>query len=63
MTKDDKPYFESIVDTDPGKSSNSHVIEKRPPVRFNNGIVYEGSWLGETREGQGVQVWPDGARY
>lgn len=48
MTKDDKLYFEPTTVINTGQHS-SGAIEKRQPVRFNNGIVYEGEWLGETR--------------
>ena len=37
--------------------------EERDPFRFKNGAVYTGQWVGELREGFGVQVWPDGAQY
>lgn len=63
MTKDDKSYFESKNNYQSQGYRQNNVVEQRPPVRFNNGIVYEGSWLGEYREGFGVQIWPDGARY
>ena len=61
MTKEDKPYFDNI-NTKTANNPNLNV-ETRPPVRFSNGVVYEGSWRGDLREGYGVQVWPDGARY
>jgi len=35
----------------------------RPPHTFSSGAVYAGQWLGNTRHGYGVQVWPDGSRY
>jgi len=25
--------------------------------------MYDGEWKGNVREGQGIQVWPDGAKY
>ncbi|CAE7747912.1 PIP5K2 [Symbiodinium microadriaticum] len=37
--------------------------EERPTHVYDHGAAYTGSWLGEKREGYGVQVWPDGARY
>jgi len=37
--------------------------EKRPAFTFKSGAVYEGDWIGDRREGAGVQKWPDGARY
>lgn len=37
--------------------------EKRPRFKFNNGAVYEGEWIGDIREGYGVQLWVDGAKY
>ncbi|CDJ66301.1 hypothetical protein, conserved [Eimeria necatrix] len=35
----------------------------RKQVAFDNGAVYTGEWLGDARDGYGVQVWDDGARY
>jgi hypothetical protein len=26
-------------------------------------VVYEGEWMNNMRDGYGVQVWPDGAKY
>lgn len=37
--------------------------EKRPRYTFRSGAVYEGEWLGNLRDGYGVQIWTDGARY
>lgn len=37
--------------------------EARPAHRFPNGAVYTGEWVGEKRDGYGVQNWPDGAVY
>lgn len=37
--------------------------EKRPPYTFKSGAIYEGEWKGSTRDGWGVQTWPDGAKY
>lgn len=37
--------------------------EKREPYVFKSGAVYEGEWIGHTRDGFGIQRWPDGARY
>lgn len=34
----------------------------RKQVAFDNGAVYTGEWLGDARDGYGVQVWDDGAR-
>ena len=34
----------------------------RKQVAFDNGAVYTGEWLGDSRDGYGVQVWDDGAR-
>ena len=30
---------------------------------FKTGATYSGQWIGGFRDGFGVQVWPDGARY
>ena len=45
------------------QSHVSLVKERRPPFTFRSGIVYDGEWKGDCREGYGVQIWPDGARY
>lgn len=37
--------------------------EKRAPHQFESGATYEGEWLDNMRHGNGVQIWPDGARY
>lgn len=43
MTKEDKSYFE---ETSPSGEPSDGQIQKRPPVRYANGIVYEGQWKG-----------------
>lgn len=30
---------------------------------FKNNIKYSGQILGNKRDGYGVQIWPDGAKY
>ena len=37
--------------------------EERPMYTFKTGATYQGQWVGGFRDGFGVQVWPDGARY
>ena len=39
--------------------------ETREAVQFDNGIIYQGQWnvIEETKDGRGVQVWPDGSKY
>lgn len=39
--------------------------ELRPAVQFLNGIIYSGEWnvSEETKDGRGIQVWPDGSKY
>ena len=37
--------------------------EERPTYTFKTGATYTGQWIGGFRDGYGVQVWPDGARY
>ena len=37
--------------------------EKRDPYSFENGAIFTGEWIGEERDGQGTQKWPDGAEY
>ncbi|OII71557.1 hypothetical protein cand_032700 [Cryptosporidium andersoni] len=36
-------------------------IEKRKLVELQDGITYEGEWLGDRKHGYGIQKWPDGA--
>ena len=36
---------------------------KKAAVNLPNGAIYEGEWLGEMRDGWGVQIWPDTSRY
>lgn len=35
------------------------------PLKFENGIIYKGQWniSEDCKDGQGVQVWPDGSKY
>ena len=37
--------------------------EKRLRYTFKSGATYDGEWKGTVRDGYGIQVWPDGARY
>lgn len=37
--------------------------EKLPKYEFKSGATYEGEWLGNKRDGKGIQIWPDGAKY
>jgi hypothetical protein len=37
--------------------------ERRPPYTFKSGATYDGEWKGNMRDGWGIQVWPDGAKY
>ncbi len=37
--------------------------ESRPIYTYKTGSTYEGEWNGGFRDGYGVQIWPDGARY
>lgn len=63
MSKDDQKYFDQ---GSPGAKSNGiseNTIEARPPYTFKNGVVYNGHWKGNIREGYGLQTWPDGAKY
>jgi MORN repeat len=37
--------------------------EERPTYTFKTGAKYTGQWVGGYRDGKGIQVWADGARY
>jgi len=37
--------------------------EQRAEYTYKSGAKYTGEWVGELRDGHGVQVWPDGGRY
>lgn len=36
---------------------------KKPAITLPNGGIYTGEWVGNARDGFGVQQWPDGSRY
>ena len=37
--------------------------ETRPKYTFASEATYEGEWKGQFRDGQGTQIWSDGAKY
>jgi len=41
----------------------SNERERRPLFVFKSGATYDGEWKGVARDGQGVQIWKDGAKY
>ncbi len=41
----------------------SRGCEKRLVKIFKDGAVYEGEWIGENKDGHGVQTWPHGYKY
>ncbi len=45
------------------KGPSNGKKEKRQAYTFKSGAVYDGEWIGNMRDGTGVQKWPDGARY
>ena len=47
------------------KNSNAKEIKKvkKPLIVNDNGVSYEGEWKGDVKEGFGIQIWPDGAKY
>jgi MORN repeat len=47
----------------PSKTKNVITRDKKPPFQYRTGAVYEGEWLGQVRDGYGIQTWPDGAKY
>ena len=57
-------YFSNeLGDTLSGSPSFGKFREDRPEHVFESGAVYKGEWLGNVRDGYGVQEWPDNARY
>ena len=61
ISNKDEHYFQSGEDYRTANAASQ--LEKREPVKFKNGVIYHGEWLGNVRCGYGVQVWPDGAKY
>lgn len=49
----------------PAKAVDGAAKEKHSQITLNDGIKYKGKWdaAKNEREGFGVQVWPDGAKY
>lgn len=45
----------------PGQLGELRV--SKPKVSFQNGCTYEGQWVGNKKDGEGVQTWSDGAKY
>lgn len=37
--------------------------ERRDIHKYKTGATYEGDWIGGFRDGVGIQIWPDGAKY
>jgi len=46
-----------------GTQANNDSVRKFRQHTFRTGAKYEGQWLGQERDGFGVQQWPDGAAY
>lgn len=49
-----------------GEKSYDNVIrEYRPTVELDDGVLYRGEWNVHTgtKDGKGVQLWPDGSKY
>jgi len=68
--RDNAVDFENASDTPRGKVLDTSNLlygnssqERRPQHVFDNGVTYNGEWVGSLRHGQGVQIWPDGAKY
>lgn len=55
--------FFSFLRKEQNKKAEKFSGEKRPPCTFEDGIIYDGEWVGDKREGYGIQTWPDGIRY
>ena len=64
ISKDWKIEGEIIIFTWLGEQELHNLKrEKRPPFTFKSGAIYDGEWKGHVRDGYGVQIWPDGAKY
>ena len=66
---DNKKVREQLVSREqfvfPAKKIDESDLESREVTTLNNGAQYLGQWSRSknTREGKGIQVWPDGSRY
>lgn len=52
-----------LQDPDLPSFGDSRVVRMRRQHTFRTGAFYDGQWLGNERDGQGTQTWPDGAKY
>ena len=49
---------------DQSESPRDSPLIDRGPLEMDNGCVYHGQWNNQNqREGQGTQIWKDGAKY
>lgn len=51
-----KGYFTENLETVKHQNPTQRR-ERRAPYRFATGGVYEGEWVGNMRDGQGVMMW------
>jgi hypothetical protein len=56
-------YLSSALQLPSQQTSELNKRKKLPSYVFPSGVVYEGEWMNNMRDGYGVQVWPDGAKY
>jgi hypothetical protein len=58
-------YFstEEVKETLSGTNALATFREKRQPFRYRSGAVYVGQWLGGFRDGWGVMIWANEAKY
>jgi len=55
--------FPDYVDADPGKACAPILATHKSKVVLEGGAIYEGSWAGSVRQGEGTLTLPDGATY
>ena len=52
-----------LPDKSKDKTEDNGKREKLPVYTFKSGATYEGEWMNGVRDGAGMHIWPDGAKY
>ena len=55
--------FETLSTTQGLAETNANHTQSHRTYTYKNGAVYEGSWLGNFRNGKGRMEWSDGASF